>query len=84
MSVSLPDYNAPAGWTDLLAVPAYAAAVSVGVRIVSKGSVGAVWWGGATAPTGTAGENIPQHYGASGSAANIWLLGSCTYSITVE
>lgn len=83
MAVTLrPTFEAPAGWTNIITIPAYAGASGVAITIVSKNGNGAVCWGGASAPVDGIPVNIES--GVSGTGTAVWLRGPASYVINVN
>jgi hypothetical protein len=81
-AISFPDYKAPAGWTNLTALPAYSALVGQGVQVICRTGFGSLWWGGAATPApghGILMNEKDQDFETA--VAEIWLYGPATYAI---
>jgi hypothetical protein len=50
-ALSFSDFDAPEGWTNLTATAPYTALLGQNVQVICKTGQGAIFWGGATAPT---------------------------------
>jgi hypothetical protein len=84
-ATSSPNYDAPAGWTNLTAQAGYTALVGQGVQVVCITGGGAIKWGGAVAPTGLTGIELTA--GSSDyetAVSQMWLYGPATYAVTVR
>jgi hypothetical protein len=82
-AVSSPDFNAPAGWTNLTATAPYTALAGQNVQVICKSGDGGVWWGGATTPVGRVGiPMVAESSDYETAVAQVWLYGPATYAIT--
>lgn len=82
-ALSFSDFDAPEGWTNLTATAPYTALLGQNVQVICKTGQGAIFWGGATAPTGRVGIPLTAESADFETAvAQVWLYGPATYAIT--
>jgi hypothetical protein len=81
-AISFPDYVAPAGWTNLTALPAYSGLLGQGVQVICRTGTGAIWWGSASAPVGGGISLNEKDQDYETAVAQVWLHGPATYAIT--